>query len=87
MSLDLMYNIVKSAKYPVNSRKDVLKIIGTYKISFNGHMYDARNISLQIEEYPIPSPAKFIESFIEGYEEYNPEEGRLLHNALEKAKT
>lgn len=71
MTLDKLYDLIKDAKYPINNRDEVTKIIGENTISFENSNFTGKNIGLAIEKYPIHKPADFIKFFIEAFEEFN----------------
>lgn len=79
MTLDRLYYLARRAKYPINDRKELIKIIGKEEIFFEGKLFDAEEIAVHIDEYPIHTAADLIKFFIEEeVDRYNLEEAKDL---------
>ena len=84
MGLDILYEMIKYAEYPIRNIEEVLFLLGDERIDFNGHSLDARNVALTIEKYPIHTPADFLKFFIEGCDEYNNTEASELKTLFDE---
>lgn len=88
MTLDKLYHLVKDADYPIRNRKELKNLIGKEKILFEGKFFDAEEISVHIEEYPIHSASDLIKFFIHEEEEaYNLDEAKDLGKFTSKMKS
>ncbi len=84
MSLDDLWSAVKKLKYPVKSSKDLEKALGKLKIKFDGEGLGARDIAMEITQYPIKSAADLIRDFLKDEEEYSLDEAKEVDEVLEK---
>ena len=79
MTLDRLYYLARRAKYPIIDRKKLRKIIGKEEIFFEGKLFNAEEIAVHINEYPIHSASDLIKFFIEEeVDAYNIEEAKSL---------
>ena len=86
MSLDVLWNAVKGLKYPINKDDDLQQLLGDLRIKFNGKEFDARDIALQINEYPIKSAPDLIRDFLTEGEAFSEEEGEAVGEMIEEAE-
>lgn len=84
MSLDDLWAAVKKLKYPIKDAKQLEKFLGKLKLKFDGEELDARDIAMEITQYPIKSAADLIRDFLKDEEEYSTEEAVEVSEILEK---
>ena len=71
MTLDILYNTTKNAKYPIYDRDELMEILKDVRVKLDDDYFDARDISTMITKYPIKKVSQLIELFIESaHEEY-----------------
>lgn len=79
MTLDRLYEIAKSAHYPIKSREELMGFLKDTIIEFEGKKFDAQEIAVHIREYPIHKPSDLIRFFlVEEDESYTNQEAADL---------
>ena len=82
MTLDALWEKAKDFNYPVNDRDELMKLLGDFKLQFEGNEFDARSIALEINAYPIKDAAGLIHAFLLQEEAYSELEGKELDETL-----
>ncbi|MBD3259827.1 hypothetical protein GF371_04335 [Candidatus Woesearchaeota archaeon] len=82
MSLDDLWKKAKDFKYPINDRDELMKLLGDFRLEFEENEFDARDIALEINAYPIKDAAGLIHAFLVEEEAYSEEEGKELDETL-----
>ncbi|MBW2987315.1 hypothetical protein KY336_02080 [Candidatus Woesearchaeota archaeon] len=82
MTLDALWEKAKDFQYPINDRDELMKLLGDFRLQFEGNEFDARDIALQISAYPIKDAAGLIHAFLVQEEAFSPTEGKELDETL-----
>jgi hypothetical protein len=86
MTLDDLWNAVKGLEYPINKDEDLQNALGDLRIKFEDKEFDARDISLQINQYPIKSAPDLMKDFLTEGEAFSEEEGEAVGEMIEEAE-
>jgi hypothetical protein len=86
MSLDDLWKAVKDLKYPINDKEALIEALGDVKIDFDNESMDARDIAMEIIEYPIKNAPDLIRDFLKEESAFSKEEAEATNEILEEPK-
>ena len=84
MSLDKLYHVMRKAKYPINDRKELIKILGDFKIHIEDNFLDAEELAVHIPHYPLRSVADFFYNFLSEEKEIHDKKEAVALGNFEK---
>jgi len=64
MSLNQLWERAKLINYPILDRDKLIEALGDIKIEFEANDFDARDIALKINNFPINNSAHLIYEFL-----------------------
>ena len=76
--LEDLWHLVKRFHYPINDKEQLERLLGNFRLHLKHDEFDARDISLQILEYPIHRPSDVIGFFLREQLNYNEADGKLI---------
>ena len=64
MTLNQLWERAKLIKYPILDRDKLIEVLGDIRMEFEANHFDARDIALKINNFPIKNPAHLIYEFL-----------------------
>ena len=64
MTLNELWEKAKLIKYPILDRDKLIEALGDIRMEFEANDFDARDIALKINNFPINDPAHLIYEFL-----------------------
>jgi hypothetical protein len=85
MSLDKLWSAVKSLKYPIKNAALLEKVLGNIQVEFDGEVLNARDVSLEINAYPVKSAPDLIRDFLKEEDGLNVEEAAAVEEMMDES--